>query len=151
MKGAKPTPVGNVVPMKGDATKAAPEPFEWMSELGRDVWRELASELARMDRLEIHYRHQFASYCEAVSNFISSTNDLAMHGLWYETGKGRNGNQQRKAAALAIQSEAMNHMRRDAALFGLTPVDESRISSGGQGDLFDKLMDQLKGGPSASA
>jgi len=153
MKGAKPTPTGNVIPMKGEGDKPVPEPFEWMTELGRDVWTDLAPELVRMDRLLPHFRHQFASYCEAVANFIRGTNDIAMHGVWYET-KTRNGMQQKKTAAWTTQSEAANHMRRDAALFGLTPVDESRIGGGGQGDLFDQLMDQLKGnqgGQSASA
>ncbi|MCP4205965.1 MAG: phage terminase small subunit P27 family [Shimia sp.] len=150
MKGAKPTPLGNVIPMKGDMEKPVLEAPDMLTELGRQVWDELAPELTRLDRLKIHYRYQFASYCEAVANFIRATNDIALHGVWYET-KTRNGTQHKKTAAWTAQNEAMNQMRRDAALFGLTPVDESRISSGGQGDLFDKLMDQLKGGTIAPA
>lgn len=149
MKGAKPTPQGNVIPMKGDGAKPVPEPFDWMTNLGKDVWGELAPELSRMDRLLPHYRHQFASYCEAAANFIRATNDIALHGVWYET-KTRNGIQQKKTAAWTAQNEAANQMRRDSALFGLTPVDESRINSGGQGDLFEDLMNQLKGKPSGS-
>ncbi|WP_277620964.1 hypothetical protein [Pseudophaeobacter leonis] len=39
----------------------------------------------------------------------------------------------------------MTAMRRDAALFGLSPVDAARLSDGGQGDLFDQVMVQLNG------
>lgn len=144
MKGAKPTPSGNVIPMKGDAGKPVPEPLYFMTELGQEVWQELAPDLVRMDRLMPHFRHQFASYCEATANFIRATNEIALNGVWYET-KTRNGVQQKKTAAWTAQNEAMNQMRRDAALFGLTPVDESRIGGGAQGDLFDEVMKQLKG------
>lgn len=149
MKGAKPTPVGNVIPMMGDAAKPVPEPLDWMTELGKEVWVDLAPELTRMDRLKVHYRHQFALYCEACANFIRATNDIALHGIWYET-KTRNGIQHKKRAAYTVQQDASNQMRRDSALFGLSPVDESRIGSGGQGDLFDQVMKQLKGAPSGS-
>lgn len=135
--------------MKGDQAKPVPDPLDWMTDLGKDVWRELASDLTRMDRLHLHYRHQFASYCEAAANFIRATNEIALHGVWYEV-KTRNGLQQKKTAAWTTQNEAMNQMRRDSALFGLTPVDESRLGSGGQGDLFDQLMGQLKGGSGGS-
>lgn len=146
MKGAKPNPLGNVIPMKGDAEKPIPEPLDWMTELGKEVWEDLAPDLTRMDRLRNHYRHQFASYCEACANFIRATNDIALHGVWYET-KTRNGVQQKRTAAWTAQDAAMNQMRRDSALFGLTPVDESRIDTGGQTDLFDQLMAQLNGKP----
>ena len=33
----------------------------------------------------------------------------------------------------------------DVLQFGMTPVDEARLSSGGQGDLFDDLLRQLRG------
>jgi len=149
MKGAKPD-LGNVIPMKGDAGDPVPDPLDFMTELGKEVWGDLAPELARMGRLKIHFRHQFASYCEACANFIRATNEIELHGVWYET-KTRNGTQQKKSAAWTTQQESMNQMRRDSALFGLSPVDEARIGAGGQGDLFDELMAQLKGGPSASA
>lgn len=150
LKGAKPTPQGNVIPMRGDRDRPAPEPLEWMTDLGKEVWVELAVDLTRMDRLASHYRHQFASYCEAVANFIRATNDIALHGVWYET-KTRNGVQHKKTAAWSAQNEAMNQMRRDAALFGLTPVDESRIGSGDQGDFLKLLTAQLKGESGASS
>lgn len=146
MKGAKPTPAGNVIPMKGDDARPVIEAPELMTELGREIWDELAPGLARMSRLEPHYRYQFMSYCEAVANFVRATNDIAMEGMWYEV-KTRNGLQKKKTAAWNVQQEAASQMRRDAALFGLTPVDEARLHTDGQGDLFDKLMAQLKGKP----
>jgi hypothetical protein len=70
-----------------------------------------------------------------VSNFITSTNAVAMEGLFYDTGEGPNGNQKRKHPALTLQetaTTAMTAMRRDAALFGLSPVDAARLGYGGQ-------------------
>ena len=150
MQGRKPDPTGKVIPMKGDVVLPEPEPFDWMTELAKDVWRDLAPDLTRMARLKPHFHHQFASYCEAVSNFIKATNELALNGMWYET-RGRNGVQQKHTSAWRAQDAAANQMRRDSALFGLTPVDESRIGDDGQGDLFEKVLAQLKGGKSASA
>lgn len=143
MRGKKPN-LNNVVPMKGDIQKHVPEPPEYMSDEARKVWDELAPELVKKDRLEPLYAYQFASYCECVSNFISATACLALEGLYYET-KTRNGVQQKKRAAWGIQQEAMAGMRRDSALFGLSPVDATRLTSGGQGDLFDEVMKQLNG------
>lgn len=149
MKGRKKNPVGNVIPMKGDQRPVVDPPLT-LTETARGVWEELAPMLARMSRLEPHYRYQFASYCEAVATFLKSTNEIEMGaGRWYAV-KTRNGVQQKKTAAFNLQGEAMNQMRRDAALFGLSPVDEARLDTGSQGDLFKEVMESLKGKPSAS-
>jgi hypothetical protein len=47
----------------------------------------------------------------------------------------------------SVQQESLSAMTRLSALFGLSPVDDARLKSGGgQGDLFDRLMEQLKNG-----
>ncbi|AUR04256.1 putative phage terminase, small subunit, P27 family [Phaeobacter inhibens] len=144
MKGRKPN-LENVIPMKGDMPKEIPFAPDFLDDLGRQVWDELAPELVKKGRLELLYKYQFGSYCSAVSNFIQATNTLALEGLFYETGKGRNGNQRRKHPALALQDTAAASMRRDSALFGLSPVDAARLEGGDQGDLFDEVMKQLNG------
>lgn len=149
MKGAKPQPAGKVIPMKGDTARPVLEAPDMLTDLGKEVWAELAPILARQGRLEPHYRYQFASYCESVATFISATNDIALEGRWYEV-QTRNGLQKKRTAAFNIQQEAGNAMRRDAALFGLSPVDESRLSGDGQGDLFDQIMNQLNRGTSGA-
>ncbi len=148
MKGKKPS-LENVVPMKADLAKPVPVAPDFLGNTARDVWDELAPALVAKDRLDPLYQYQFGCYCENVAAFIAATNDLALHGYYYET-KTRNGEQQKKRAAWGQQQEAMNQMRRDAALFGLSPVDDTRLSGGGQGDLFDDMMAQLKGGSGAS-
>ena len=135
----------NVIPMKGDIQKEIPTAPDFLDDLARDVWDELVPELVKKERMELLYKYQFASYCAAVSNFITSTNTVAMEGQFYDTGEGRNGNQKRKHPALTLQETAMTAMRRDAALFGLSPVDAARLGDGGQGDLFDQVMAQLNG------
>lgn len=144
MKGAKPG-LDNVVPMKGDIVRKVPDAPDWMSFEGRKVWEELAGMLVAKERLAPDHHYQFAAYCESVANFIQGTALIATNGMWYEV-ETRNGRQQKKTAGWALQQEAMNAMRRDSALFGLSPVDDARLGAGGQGDLFDELMKQLKNG-----
>lgn len=143
MKGKKPN-LQNVVPMKGEMQRHVPAAPEFLDDEARKVWDELAPELVRKERLEPLYAYQFASYCACVANFLAATACLALEGLYYET-KTRNGVQQKKRAAWGIQQEAMAGMRRDSALFGLSPVDASRLTAEGQGDLFDEVMKQLNG------
>ncbi len=144
MKGRKPN-LENVIPMKGDIQKEIPAAPDFLDDIGRDVWDELVPELVKKERMELLYKYQFASYCAAVSNFITSTNELALEGHFYDTGKGRNGNQKRKHPALTLQETSMNTMRRDAALFGLSPIDAERLGAGGQGELFAQVMEQMNG------
>lgn len=143
MKGRKPN-VGTVVPFKGDAKKHVPDAPEFLSDNARKVWEELAAQLVAKDRLETHYIHLFAGYCESVANFIDATHCLAMEGLYYET-QTRNGKQQKKTAPWGLQQEALGQMQRLGALFGLSPVDEKRLGAGGQGDLFDDVLKALNG------
>jgi P27 family predicted phage terminase small subunit len=144
MKGRKPN-LQNVVPMKGDIQKEIPPAPDFLCDIGRDVWDELAPELAKRGRIELLYKYQFGSYCAAVANFISATNTLAMEGLFYEPGKGRNGNQRRRHPALTLQENSTSIMRRDSALFGLSPVDASRLDTGAQGNFLNSVLDQLNG------
>ncbi|MCG7630552.1 phage terminase small subunit P27 family [Epibacterium sp. MM17-32] len=125
--------------------KEVPAAPDWMDEIARDVWDELVPELVKKERMELLFKYQFSSYCVAVANFITSTNTVAMEGQFYDTGKGRNGNQKRHHPALKLQEASAATMRRDAALFGLSPVDEARLGAGSQGDLFDEVMKQLNG------
>lgn len=143
MKGRKPD-LKNVVPMKGDVVPEAPPSPPYLRELALEVWDELAGIVAAKGRLAPEYRYQFASYCENVASFLEATAVLAVEGTFY-TVKGRNGEQKKRNPAATQQQEAMAGMRRDAALFGLSPVDAQRLEGGGQGDLFDDLMNQLKG------
>ena len=146
MKGRKPD-LHNVIPMKGNdiAAKPVPDAPDFMSEDARRVWDELAGVLAGKDRLQPQYIYQFAAYCESVANFITATAELAMMGYFFET-KTRNGVQQKKRAMWGVQQEAMAAMARGSAVFGLSPVDDARLHSGAQGDLFGQIMDQLRNG-----
>lgn len=145
MKGRMPN-LQNVVPFRGDdIDRSSPEAPDWMTDQARQVWAELAGLLVAKDRLRPEYVYQFAGYCESVANFYNATASLAVEGYFFET-KTRNGLQQKKRAMWGIQQEALGAMTRLSALFGLSPVDDSRLKTGGQGDLFDSLMDQLKNG-----
>ncbi|ETA53972.1 P27 family phage terminase small subunit [Ponticoccus alexandrii] len=143
MKGAKPQ-LGNVVPMKGDMPKPVPEPHDLMSDAGKDVWLRLAPAMVAKDRLAPHHEDMFAAYCEAVADVIELTSNIAVAGRTY-TVKTRNGLQQKKTADWQARLDALSVMRQMGALFGMSPVDDNRLSNGGQGDLFDDIMRQLNG------
>lgn len=146
MKGRKPN-LENVIPFKGDdLNRTVPAAPEFMTDQARQVWDELAGLLVAKDRLRPEYVWQFATYCESVANFYNATASLAVDGYFFET-ETRNGRQQKKVAMWGVQQEAIAAMARLSALFGLSPVDDARLKSGGsQGDLFSQLMDQLKNG-----
>ncbi|WP_226557372.1 P27 family phage terminase small subunit [Salipiger thiooxidans] len=144
MKGRKPT-LDNVVPMRGDAPKPVPEPHDLMSDGAKKVWQELAPELVRMDRLKPHYEHMFVAYCESASDVIELTSNIVLEGRTY-TVKTRNGVQQKKTANWQARQDALANMRQLGALFGLSPVDDARLATGGQGDLFEELLRGIRGG-----
>lgn len=143
MKGPKPR-LDNVVPMKGDVVREAPEPPFYLREEAQRIWRELAPIMVAKGRLPREAEELFAVYCENVHSFIEATTTLALEGTFYAT-KTRNGLQKKRNPAAVHQAEAMNAMRRDSALFGLSPVDAARLATGGQGDLFEDLEAVLNG------
>lgn len=144
MRGRKPT-MENVVPMREDMPKPVPAPHDLMSDPAKSVWERLAPELVKFDRLKPHFEDVFAAYCEAVADVIELTSNIALEGRTYSV-KTRNGMQQKKTANWQARQDALANMRQLGALFGMSPVDETRLSSGAQGDLFDDLMRQLRGG-----
>jgi len=145
MKGAKPT-MSNVLPMKGDAIRV-PDAPEWMSEEGREVWDELAPAMAIKRRLEKHFERGFAAYCEAAADYMRFTGEIAAFGSYYET-ETRNGKQEKHRAVWRQREDALSAMLRIGALFGMTPVDETRLSNGAQGDFLDQLREAMRDGAS---
>lgn len=146
MKGRKPA-TAKVIPMRGeDADLEVLDPPPLMSDAGREVWEELAGLLTSKGRLKREFKFAFAGYCEAVANWIASTNEVTFAGLWYET-EGRHGKQQKRTRAAAEQEAAANEMRKWGALFGLSPVDERRVVGDGQGDLFAQLKQAIADAP----
>ncbi|WP_158963923.1 P27 family phage terminase small subunit [Chachezhania sediminis] len=143
MRGRKPT-LDNVVPMRGDVPKPVPEPHDLMSESAKQVWERLAPELVRKDRLEPIWEDTFAAYCEAVADVVELTSNITLEGRTY-TVRTRNGLQQKKTANWQARQDALSNMRQLGALFGMSPVDDTRLANGAQGDLFDQIMRQLDG------
>ena len=143
MKGPKPK-LQNVIPMKGDTKRRTPDAPDFMSDEGRGVWARLAPIMVAKDRLEPHYHDMFAAYCESTADYIRFTGEIAMAGSWYQV-KTRNGLQEKKRATWTQRNEAFTSMTRISALFGMTPVDERRLSGDGQGNLLDELEAVMNG------
>lgn len=143
MKGPKPS-LHNVIPMKGDMAAPVPTAPDWMTSEAREAWDRLAPSLVAKSRLEPAFEDSFAAYCECVADVIRLTGDLAIMGSYYEV-KTRNGMQQKHRAAWTQRGQAISLMNQLSARFGLTPVDDARLKSGGQGDLFADLLEQING------
>ncbi|MEB3421740.1 P27 family phage terminase small subunit [Salipiger marinus] len=144
MKGQKPSLV-NVVPMKGAAHRPTPDAPDHLQDEDREVWNRLAPVLIGKGRLEPEFEDSFANYCIMAGQVVRSSHDIAILGTYREV-KTRNGLQDKQRAAWLQLDKAMERMNQYAARFGLTPVDAARLSSGGQGDLFDDLMRHIDGG-----
>lgn len=143
MKGPKPN-LKNVIPMKGDEVAEVPSPPDHMTELGAEIWVKLAPIMSKKGRLEAHYQDLFRVYCEAAGDVIRFTIKLDDLGFNY-TAKTRNGIQEKKRADWGQRQEAIATLARIGALFGMSPVDEARLSTGGQGDMLDALRKAVSG------
>lgn len=143
MKGAKPN-LKNVVPMKGDEVQTAPDAPDHLSEHGEMVWNRLAQLMVSKKRLEPHFHDLFAAYCESCADYIRFTIEIADYGSFYES-LGRNGKQEKHRAAWKQRQESLASMQRLSALFGMSPVDEARIATGGQGDFLAALQAAMRG------
>ena len=144
MRGAKPT-LNNVIPMAGAQVKDPPPMPHYLTLEASQVWERLAAPMAAKGRLEPHFVDMFAAYCEAVANFIVATGKVEECGITY-TVKTRNGLQQKKTAVYGVQTEAIATMSRLGALFGMTPVDERRLSDPSQGSFMDMLVSAVRDG-----
>lgn len=134
----------NVVPMRGDHPKPVPDAPDLMSEGGKKVWSRLAPELVMRDRLLPHYEDFFFTYCEAVNDMIELTSVIVCEGRTYSV-KTRNGMQQKKTAAWQARLDVYPVLRQFGAVFGMSPVDDTRLANTSQGDLFDSIMKKING------
>lgn len=143
MRGAKPS-LNNVVPMKGDAVRRAPDPPDHLQAEDREVWERLAPVLINKGRLEPEYEDSFAAFCIMAGQVVRSASDIAIMGTYYEV-KTRNGMQQKHRTAWVQLQQAIAIMNQLSARFGLSPVDDARLKGGAQGDLFKDLLGALDG------
>lgn len=145
MRGQKPT-LDNVVPMKGDMRRTAPEAPQHLQTEDKEIWDRLAPILVNKGRLEPEYEDAFGAYCVMAGHVVRMSHDTAMMGSYFIKKGGRNGEQEKHRAAWVQLNQALAAMNQLAARFGLTPVDEARLKGGAQGDLFDDIMRKLDGG-----
>ena len=146
MKGAKPK-LSVVIPMKGEELEAAdlaPIPPYELSDRGLAAWDRLAPLMVKKQRLEPHFYDMFAVYCEAAADVMDLSIEIATEGRTYEV-QTRNGLQQKKTAAWQSRQDALATMKQFGALFGLNPVDEARLGSAEQGDLFAEMARVING------
>lgn len=143
MRGAKPS-LNNVVPMKGDAVRRAPDAPAHLGVEGREIWERLAPILINKGRLEPEYEESFMGFCFMAGQAQRLYAKIAEEGTEYEV-ETRNGKQQKHSPSWIQVQQAIAHMNQISARFGLSPVDDARLKGGAQGDLFKDLLGALDG------
>jgi P27 family predicted phage terminase small subunit len=119
------------------------EPPDWLSELAKSIWRELAQDLAACGILRQTDLNQFAVYCDSLATFREAQGMLAREGLLITDEKGN----VRRHPAEMIKSSAFARIKSLAVEFRLTPG--SRANNGvspagsGGGDADDPIEEAL--------
>jgi P27 family predicted phage terminase small subunit len=124
---------GYPVPLPPKFIRQAPTPPSWMSREAKAEWRRVAPALERLDLLKPEDRSTLAAYCETWSRFVAATCDIATTGLPVQNRSIKKDGTETvwftKNPAVAIAQAASTELRHYAALFGLSPADERRIST----------------------
>ncbi|OIQ32315.1 MAG: hypothetical protein BM562_05450 [Alphaproteobacteria bacterium MedPE-SWcel] len=143
MKGQNPK-LDNVIRMRGDSIGPVPPAPDLMSDGGKAVWDRLAPAMVSKGRLEPIFEDVFAQFCEAANDVIELSSVIAMEGRTYSVTT-RNGMQQKKTAAWQARLDALATLKALGGLFGMSPVDEKRLSYANQGELFGDAVSALNG------
>lgn len=97
-------------------------PPRWLSSAARRQWKRLAPTLETCGLLTSADETAFASYCDAVANYIAATRDVERKGTIYESVHG-------PAVAPWVKAQAiyLEKMIKLGQRFGLTPSDRTAI------------------------
>ncbi len=135
---------GQLPPNKAKAgppppTGGIPEPFDWMSEVGKREWQRVAPQLAARGLLTHLDQHCLAAYCECVANYIDAKETVEREGSTYTAANGL----VKKHPAVGIRDQAARDMAMFARELGLVPTARQRLGADDPGD-DDPLADFLK-------
>jgi P27 family predicted phage terminase small subunit len=119
------------------------EPPEYMTSHGKDVWRVLQPQLAKIVGLSALDLIAFEGFCEAYGRYrlaretlIAATPDGELIKTTYET-HGRNGRQIKTRPEYVHMHEEWRLMKSLMSELGLTPVARVRLKGIAQFELFD--------------
>ncbi len=119
---------------------AAPEPPIFLSDYARAEWARLVPELLQIRVLSRIDRDTLAAYCDALAEWKEATEEIEKHGLFTTSSQGS----EMAHPAVAIRRNAREHVRKFAALFGLSPADRTRIHALPQKEAAQSPLERLR-------
>lgn len=88
------------------------------------VWRDLAPELRRTNRLDSVHRDQFAMFCVYFGEWLSACDDIKRNGIFQLVETVSGSMMERTRPIVAFREIAFANVRKLSAEFGLTPREE---------------------------
>jgi P27 family predicted phage terminase small subunit len=110
-----------------------------LSDEARAEWERMAKPLFDLGLLTPVDMASFAAYCQAYGRWAQAETKLKTEGLTVTT---TNGNHIQNPL-VGIANQAMEHMRKHLANFGMSPADRAKVVANkidGSSDPFDKLF-----------
>ncbi len=151
MAGRKPLPTA-VKRLRGNPGKRAlnkNEPLpkagippcpDWLSDLARELWGELAPQLDALGILTIADGPALAGLCECYAEFRHARADVLKHGETYWSVSEDGSKMKRKNPSVEIASDSFKRWVRMLSEFGLTPSARSKLSLSPAGDEEDQKL-----------
>lgn len=99
------------------------EPPDDLPKTGQKLWRELAPTLIKAGVMDIADRFMFEELCRAHARRVQFSRVIAAKGLFAHGSHG----QLKQSPAVVGERAAAEEFRQIAALFGLSPVDRTRL------------------------
>jgi len=130
--------------------KVAPDPPDWLDEIGLAKWRELAPAMERIGILTELDGMIFAALCQEYSRMVRAERVIAEKGITYEYTNTKKETNTVTRPEVDIAHKAKQLIRVYCSELGLTPSSRSRISLPGakeeNEDNITKMMREKKGG-----
>jgi P27 family predicted phage terminase small subunit len=117
--------MGRPIPDVPTFERAAPEPPEWLSLDGRELWAKIAPGLERLDLLKPEDYSTLIAYCECWATYREALATIRRDGLTAENPK--TGVLHKHPALFALET-ANTQLLRFAQEFGLTPAAEIALA-----------------------
>ena len=116
--------------MEVDLVSKIPKAPTWLSEIGKEEWNKVTTQLYNLEMLHIVDLRLIESYCNEISLYIECEMELRKNGR-VDNFTNTNGDLLRSQSKplVKIKNDALANSLRLATLFGLTPVARASISA----------------------
>jgi len=116
--------------MQVDIVKEIPESPEWLSEIGKNEWKKVTTQLYNLEMLHAVDLKLIEAYCNEIALYIECEMQLRKENRIDEFKSSQGDLLRRQASPLIkMKNDALNNSLKLAAQFGLTPVARASIST----------------------